>query len=93
MKHTILAPILLFPLFLAGGCDGSSNQAANPRPTEKATAEAEYAEVIKVKELVKKSTAPKEVCKDVPVTEKVQPKDNKQIAGTVTGAVSSLDRL
>ena len=46
-----------------------------------------YAEVINIEEIKEIIETPREVCEDVTVTKKVQPKDDKQIAGTATGAV------
>ena len=46
-----------------------------------------YAEVISVEEIKETIETPREVCEEVAVTKKVQPKDDKQIAGTATGAV------
>jgi uncharacterized protein YcfJ len=48
----------------------------------------EYAEVIKVEEIRETVNTPREVCEDVAVTQKAQPKDEKKIAGTAIGAVA-----
>ncbi len=48
----------------------------------------EYAEVINVEEIKETVTEPEEICEDVAVTEQVQPKDDKKIAGTAIGAVT-----
>ncbi|WP_457668627.1 glycine zipper 2TM domain-containing protein [Thiolapillus sp.] len=78
--------LLLLSLFNLSACSDSGQQEAETPSADAQQSQPEFAEVIKIEEVIKKSDAPKEVCKDVPVTQKVQPKDDKQIAGTVAGA-------
>ena len=48
----------------------------------------DYAQVLNVEEIKETVETPREVCEDVEVTKKVQPKDEKKIAGTAIGAVA-----
>ena len=48
----------------------------------------DFARVLDVEEIREKVETPREVCEDVEVTKKVQPKDEKKIAGTAIGAVA-----
>jgi uncharacterized protein YcfJ len=50
--------------------------------------DADFAEVLDVEEIKETVNTPREVCEDVAVTKKVQPKDEKKIAGTAIGAVA-----
>ncbi len=78
--------LVLLSVFNLSACSNSDQQDEKETNAGVQKNQPEFAEVIKIEEVVKKSETPKEVCKDVPVTQKVQPKDDKQIAGTVTGA-------
>ena len=78
--------LVLLTVFNLSACSNSDQQDEKESAAGVQKNQPEFAEVIKIEDVVKKSEAPKEVCKDVPVTQKVQPKDDKQIAGTVTGA-------
>lgn len=46
-----------------------------------------YAQVLNIEEITETVTTPREVCEDVAVTRKKQPKDDKRIAGKAIGAV------
>jgi uncharacterized protein YcfJ len=56
--------------------------------TALADKEPDYAEVINIEEIRETVNTSREVCEDVAVTQKAQPKDEKKIAGTAIGAVA-----
>ncbi|HET9049329.1 MAG TPA: glycine zipper 2TM domain-containing protein [Chiayiivirga sp.] len=58
-----------------------------PKPVAQATGE-QYATVVSVTPVRRSVDNPQEVCRDVEVAERVEPKDDKQIAGAVIGAVA-----
>lgn len=72
LNGSLMAVIMGSALFSVTGC---------------AEDQAEYAEVINIEEIKETVDTTREVCDDVEVTQKVQPKDQHKIAGTAAGAV------
>ena len=78
MKNLILKGSLM--AVIMGSAMFSSTAFAADQP--------EYAEVIKIEEIKETVDTTREVCEDVEVTQKAQPKDQHKIAGTAAGAVA-----
>ena len=78
MKNLILKGSLM--AVIIGSAMFSSTAFAADQP--------EYAEVIKIEEIKETVDTTREVCEDVEVAQKAQPKDQHKIAGTAAGAVA-----
>lgn len=67
---------------------GDSTDASPARPQDAGSATPRYADVISVQPVKQTTTREREECRDERIVHKHRPKDDRQVAGTVLGAVA-----